>query len=201
MELGANTENSDLLIISMTRPNVSIRSNVFVRSGTELRNDNAFIAQVRGRNALLQLLRRLEPNGDLLTTARKYLSRLQLAQVAWQSPCSICGAFPEGPITRDGTLEIQFRCPRKICSVSEFLPQTVVLSLDLVRRCSDLFNKPIGEVIQDALKAQQLVPEEQSSSGPRVPVVVRLTLAQRYFLTDRDIESALIHIMRSRESS
>jgi hypothetical protein len=34
-----------------------------------------------------------------------------------------------------------------------------------------------------------------------VPVVVRLTLAQRYFLTDRDIESALLQITRSRESS
>lgn len=185
----------------MTRPNISIRSNVFVRNGTELRSDSAFIAQVRGRNALLQLLKHLEPNGNLLPTARKYLSRPQLAQVAWQSPCSICGAFPEGPVTRDGTLAIQFRCPRKICSVSEFLPQTVVLSLDLVRRSSDVFKKPISEIIQDALKAQPPVPEEQPSKGSRVPVVVRLTLAQRYFLTDRDIESALIQIMRSRESS
>jgi hypothetical protein len=185
----------------MTKPNITIRSNVFVRSTAELRTDNAFIAQVRGRIALLHLLKRLGPNGDLLTTARKYLTRTQLAQVAWQSPCSICGAFPEGPVTRDGTLEIQFRCPRNTCSASEFLPRSVLLSLDLVRRCSDVFKRPIGEIIQEALKVQRTPTQELPSKGPSVPVVVRLTLAQRYFLTDRDIESATRYFLCSRESS
>ena len=185
----------------MTRQNVTIRSNVFVRNGAELRNDHPFIAQVRGRSALLTLLRRLEPNGEPLTTARKYLTRSQLAQVAWQSPCSICGAFPEGPVTRDGKLEIQVRCPRRTCAAAEFLPKTVVLSLDLVRQCSDVFKIPLGEIIQYALSLRGTHPEETSSKGPRVPVVVRLTLAQRYFFTDREIESALSHALRSRESS
>jgi len=77
-----------------------------------------------------------------------------------------------------------------------------VLSLDLVRRCSDVFKKPIGEIVQDALKVQQAAPaEEPRDSVMRVPVVVRLTLGQRYFLTDRDIESALWRLLRSRESS
>ncbi len=186
----------------MAKPNITIRSNIFIRNGAELRRDRAFIAQVRGRHALLHLLKRIEPNGDLATTARKYLTRTQLADVAWQSPCGMCGAFPEGPVTRNGTLEVQFRCPRNTCGASEFLARTVVLSLDLVRRCSDVFKKPIGEIVQDALKVQQAAPAEELRNGVmRVPVVVRLTLAQRYFLTDRDIESALWRLLRSRESS
>jgi len=198
--LGANTESSDSLITLMAKPNVTIRSNVIVRNHAELRNDHAFVAQVRGRSALLHLLKRLEPNGDLLTTARKYLTRTQIAQVAWQSPCSICGAFPEGPVSRGGSLEIEFRCPRKTCSVSEFLPRTVVLSLDLVRRCADVFKKPISEIVQDALRVQWSVPEGPPSKARRVPVVVRLTLAQHYFLTGRDVESALWYLLRSRGS-
>lgn len=184
----------------MAKTNVTIRSNVFIRSGAELRSDYTFISQVRGRNALMHLLRRLGPSGDVLSTARKYLTRTQLAQVAWQSPCSICGAYPEGPVTRAGSLEIQFRCPRKTCSASEFLPHTVVLSLDLIRRCSDVFKQPIGEIVQDALRMQRAVPQELPSKAIRVAVVVRLTLSQRYFLTDRDIESALRQLLHSRES-
>lgn len=184
------------------KPNITIRSNVFVRDSAELRSDRIFIAQVRGRSALLHLLKRIEPNSDLAVTAQKYLTRTQLAEVAWQAPCSICGAFPEGPVTHHGTLEVQFRCPRSTCSASELLPRTVVLSLDLVRRCSDVFKKPIGEIVQDALKVRQAAPaEEPRNSVMRVPVVVRLTLGQRYFLTDRDIESALWFLLRTRESS
>lgn len=197
----ANTENSDSLITLMTRSNITIRSNVFVRNDPELRNDPSFTAQVRGRNALSTLLRRLEPNGEAFATARTWLTRSQLAQVAWQSPCSICGAFPEGPVTRDGKLEIQFRCPRKTCTSSEFQPRIVVLSLELVRRCSDVFKKQLSEIIQDALAVEGVAPEDTPSKGPRVPVVVRLTLAQRYFHSDSEIESALRHMLRSREPS
>jgi hypothetical protein len=201
MALEANTENSDSLITLMTKPNITIRSNVFVRNGAELQSDRAFIAQVRGRSALLRFLKQIEPNGDLATTAHKYLTRAQLAEVAWQAACSICGAFPEGPVTCDGTLEVQFRCPRGTCRASEFLPRTVLLNLDLVRRCSDVFRNPIGEIVQDALKVQRPVAvEESQQSVVRVPVVVRLTLAQRYFLTDRDIEAALWHLLQLRES-
>jgi hypothetical protein len=185
----------------MAKPNITIRSNVFIRNGAGLRSDRAFIAQVRGRSALLHLFRRIEPNGDLATIARKYLTRTQLAEVAWQSPCSICGAFPEGPVTRNGTLEVQFRCPRNTCGASEFLARTVVLSVDLVRRCSDVFKKPISEIVQDALKVHEAPAEEPPNGVKRVSVVVRLTLSQRYFLIDRDIESALWRLLRSRESS
>jgi hypothetical protein len=188
----------------MTRPNITVRSNVFVRSGAELRSDHTFILQVRGRSALLQLLKQLEPNVEPITTARKFLSRTQLAQVAWQSACGVCGGYPEGPVTRNGVLEVQFRCPRQACTASEFTARTVVLSLELVRRCSEVFKKPIDEIIQSALKAypaQQTNPEVQPCKCLRVPVVVRLTLAQRYFLTDRDIESAVTHLLCSREPS
>jgi hypothetical protein len=160
--------------------------------------------QVRGRSALLQLLKWLEPNLEPITTARKFLSRTQLAQVAWQSSCSVCGGYPEGPVTRKGVLEVQFRCPRQTCTVSEFTARTVVLSLELVRRCSEVFKKPIDEILQTALKAhlaQPTAPEIPPGNGLRVPVVVRLTLAQRYFLTDRDIEAAITHLLCLREPS
>jgi hypothetical protein len=194
-----STGSSDSLITSMNKPNVTIRSNVFVRSDTALRNDRAFIAQVRGRIALLQLLKKLEPIGDTLSTAREFFSRQQLAQVAWQAPCGICGAYPEGPVTRDGMLEIRFRCPRNKCDDSTFVSRSVLLSLDVVRSCAAAFRKPINELVQDALSLQRDHFVEKEITTPlRVPVVVRLTLAQRYFLSDREIESALLCLLHTR---
>lgn len=177
----------------MNRPNITIRSNVFVRNGQPLANDKNFVAQIRGRNALLRCLKQLHPNGDLLVTARKFLSRKQLAEVAWQSSCSSCGAFPEGAVSRNGSLEVQFRCPRNTCAAKEYLPRTVTLSLEVIRACATKFSEPITEIVQNALRLESVTRSNGStpSRGHRAPVAIRLTLAQRYFLSDEDIEAAL----------
>src|SRR5437016_6332702 len=136
----------------MTGSNVTIRSNVFVRGEREIAKDTAFISQVRGRSALLRLLRRLAPNENPARSARRYLNRRQLAQVAWQSRCSLCDGLPEGPVLCNGIVEIQFRCPRNSCAATNSFPRTVLIDVDLVQRCSELLPKSFQEIVQEALR-------------------------------------------------
>ncbi len=84
--------------MKLKTPNVSIRSNVFVRVSADLCKDKEFCFQVRGREAILRLLRWIAPDQEVHNLVRKSLSKTQLAELAWQTPCAICGARPEGVV-------------------------------------------------------------------------------------------------------
>lgn len=177
----------------MMRSNVTIRSNVFVRREKELAKDAAFISQVRGHSALLRLLGRLAPNENPAQSARRYLTRQQLAQVAWQARCSLCDGLPEGPVSCNGTVEIQFRCPRNACIANNSLPRTVLIDVELVKRCSELLKKPFSEIVQDALRRDNghhpVRPVDEQRKRVRIPI--RLSVSQWHFCTDSEIEMAI----------
>ena len=153
----------------MACPNITIRSNVFVRREVGLFKDSAFISQVRGRSALMILLRGLAPHEDPARAARRYLDRRQLAQVAWQARCSVCDGFPE----------------------------TVLIDIEVVRRSTAVLNKPFEEIVQDALRHENgtgsrlVIDEDVERKGMRVRVPVRLSLSQWHFCSDEEIESAI----------
>lgn len=177
------------------KPNITVRSNVFVRTQAELRNDSDFIAQVRGRVALLKLLGRISSLPDAVSE-KTGLSQRQVAELAWEVPCAECGALPEGPITRIGQEEIEFRCPKGQCEQNKLRGRTVLLDPQLVQEAISRWSKPLNEVIQDALKryrkeSGQSVP---SDSTRKRPFTIRITLSQHYFFSDRDIEAALARI-------
>ncbi len=181
----------------MACPNITIRSNVFVRREVGLFKDSAFISQVRGRSALMILLRGLAPHEDPARAARRYLDRRQLAQVAWQARCSVCDGFPEGPVSHDGKVEIQFRCPMNTCNANILLPRTVLIDIEVVRRSTAVLNKPFEEIVQDALRHENgtgsrlVIDEDVERKGMRVRVPVRLSLSQWHFCSDEEIESAI----------
>jgi hypothetical protein len=185
--------------------NVSIRSNIFVRVSSDLANDKEFLWQVRGREAILKLLHRIASSQDTRQVARKYLSKNQLAQVAWQAPCALCGALPEGPVMGKSGLEIQFRCPRGTCPVGNLMRRTILLEIDLIRRLTNRFGKTVPEILPTAL--QQIDPLIDTMRSPeparvnftRRRVVVFLTRSQYYLLTDTDIESALNDFLETRD--
>ena len=183
----------------MDRSNVTIRSNVFVRREPLVEDDRTFLAQVRGRSALGQLLRRLEPRRELQgPVARRYFTREQLAWAARVGRCGECNAFPEGPVCVDGEIEVQFRCPRGTCAAPRHQPHVLSLRQEVIRRCVDVFQKPLSDIVQDALRLE--LPDDSQGRGvaaatDRVPAVIHLTLTQKHFNSDHDIEMALERLL------
>jgi hypothetical protein len=176
----------------MTKSNITVRSNVFVRKHSELKDDVAFIQQVRGRSALLKLLGRIPSQSGTVLFRDRRLSQRQIAELAWEVPCAECGAIPEGPVTRMGHEEIEFRCPRGRCGQVNLRGRTVLLDPDLVQRAIAGSTRSLTEVVQLALK--EFTPEDRASfvqTSLKRPFPIRVTLSQHYFYSDRDIEMAL----------
>ena len=183
------------------KPNITVRSNVFVRSQSELREDSDFIAQVRGRTALLRLLSRISSLSDALMSARACRSQRQVAEIAWEVPCAECGALPEGAIIRMGHEEVEFRCPKGKCEQSKLRGRTILLDPQLVQQATSRSGKPLNEVIQDVLRQYRKESSKgvlSESTGKR-PFTIRITLSQHYFFSDRDIEAALAATIRGRD--
>lgn len=183
----------------MMKSNVIIRPNVFRRSLVFVSQDKDFIAQVRGRPALLTLLKHVAPHQDPKIAARHILTERQLSEVSWQAPCAVCGSLPEGPVTVNGHMQIQFRCPRGTCEVGNLVPRTILVDRELLVSCTKQFGKAPEELVAIALNANgnYLGPTDDTRSTNRVRVPVRLTRTQYYFLADEDIEHALRRLLGS----
>jgi hypothetical protein len=176
----------------MSHPNISVRSNVFVRRHQNIADDVEFLSQVRGRTALLLLLRRLAPTQQPKDAARTFLNRRQLGEVAWQARCALCGAFPEGSVTCRGSTEVQFRCPAATCTPLNRVARIVLINVGLLMQCAEKFRRPLPAIVQEALQHQNAPSARaEPSEGNRRPVTVLLTLSQYHFLSDADIEAAL----------
>lgn len=183
----------------MMKSNVSIRPNVFRRSVVFVSQDREFIAQVRGRPALLTLLKHVAPHQDPKTAARHILTQKQLSEVAWQARCAVCSSLPEGSVTVNGLMQIQFRCPRGTCEVGNLVPRTILVDRELLFSCTKKYGKAPEELVAIALSANGSYagPTDNTRSTNRVRVPVRLTRTQYYFLADEDIEHALRRLLGS----
>ena len=174
----------------MTKSNLTIRSNVFVRTGVALEHDRAFVAQIRGGKAIGKILAILKPDQDKESAARQLLTPRQISEVAWQVRC-VCGAYPEGPVSKATGVEVQFRCPQKSCISSNFRARRILLDPSLVDALTKRFEKTISEIVADALKLGEVAIQEETS-GRKFPFSVRLTLSQYTMFTDARIEAALL---------
>jgi hypothetical protein len=75
----------------------------------------------------------------------------QLAELAWEIPCSHCGAMPEGPVLRDAIETVEFRCPFRTCEDKRSTGVLVNLNLNLVNQGLSRFHGDINELLQQAL--------------------------------------------------
>lgn len=182
------------------KPNITVRPNVFIRSSSELSKDHKFLLEVRGRNALVKVLRRISPSSDLQSAARAHLSQRQVAEIAWDLPCADCGEFPEGTVTRNGQQEIQFRCPKKRCPSRQWVGRRVLLDPQLVERLLSSFGESLTEVSGVALAGYQKSTRPQLPA-PKVrrPYTIGLTPSQNYFFSDADIENALMQLVGEKQ--
>jgi hypothetical protein len=174
------------------KPNIIVRPNVYVRSSPDLTKDRTFLLQVRGRKALVKLLRRVSPSSDLQAAARAYLSQRQVAELAWDVPCADCGEFPEGAVRSNGHEEIQFRCPKQRCPSQHIVGRRVLLDPELVEPLIRTLGESLTELAGLALAGyQKSTTLEPTSHKPRRPYTIGVTMSQNYFFSDVDIEDAL----------
>lgn len=176
------------------KSNVSVRSNVYVRRNVDLFRDRSFLEQIRGRDALLMILRRFRPASDPGASTRDIFTPRQAAELAWAQPCEMCGAIPDGPVTRDGVEQIEFRCPRGRCRTQTYRNKVVLLDLDLVNRATAKVNMAPPEIVRKALDRFRPRPGTLAHARKRGITrrfVLKLTPYEFYFLTDEEIELSL----------
>lgn len=180
------------------KSNVSVKSNVYTRQPVDLFRDQPFIAQVRGREALVKILRTLRPGGDPISAARGLLTPRQIAELAWERRCDICGAIPEGPVSHSGVEQIEFRCPRGLCKTQAYRNRVVLLDLNLVSEATAKTSLTLPEVVRKAL--DRFRPSPGSLPSRRCTTIrrfaVKLTPYEFYFLSDAEIESSLSSFVR-----
>lgn len=173
------------------KSNVAIRSNLFIRLAVPVKEDRRFVRQVRGKTSLCKLIAQF-PELELSGYRNGLLSQRQVAELVWETPCTKCGAIPEGPICRNGNLEIAFRCPLDVCKAAAYRARTVSLDHNIVRKVTSALGLTLSEVVDIALRnidGKQLSAIGIESS--RRPFTVRLSPSQYRFLSDADIEGAL----------
>lgn len=180
--------------------NVTVRPNVYIRSTTDLSKDCNFLLQVRGRKALLSVLRRISPSSDPRSAARTYLSQRQVAELVWDLPCADCGEFPEGPVKRNGKEEMEFRCPKQRCPSRRYVGRTLLLDPELVEQLMRSFGEPLTTLAAVALGGYQKSTTAQFvPAKPRRPFTIGLTSAQDYFFSDGDIANALRQLLEEKQ--
>jgi hypothetical protein len=179
------------------KPNITVRPNVFVRNSGELEKDHDFIQEIRGRNALLLIIERLRPGRDALAGAKSLFSQRQVSELVWDLPCVDCGAYPEGPVRKSGTEDIEFRCPIGRCKVNRYRGRTVLLDSQLVRKAVAQFGRPLTELVQFVLHGFSPPKQiQQREDSKRMPFTIGLTASQSYFFSDQDIEVAVAGWLR-----
>ena len=173
------------------KSNVTIRSNLFIRQSVPAKEDRAFVRQVRGKTALCTLIVQF-PELQVSGYRHSVLSQRQVAELVWETPCTRCGAIPEGPIRRNGNLELAFRCPLAMCKAASYRARTVSLDHNIVRTVTSALGLPLSDVVDLALR--NIDCKDLSTTGIaslRRPFTVRLSPSQYHFLTDTDVEAAL----------
>lgn len=167
------------------KSNIKLRSNVFCH------DSQGFKHQVRGRAALLKLLRIKLPHLSEMEAARQLnLRPQQRAQLAWDIPCGECGAVPEGPVRAGADLTLTFRCPRTRCALNSGSDafQTgkfVSLSLELVNKGLRRFGGDASTLLQQALNVAQLDGVDQDWEAPDArQFTVRLSRTHDYTFHD-----------------
>jgi hypothetical protein len=177
------------------KSNVSVRSNVYVRQGVELIRDQPFLQQIRGRDALVKIVRRFNPAGDPSISTRGLFSPRQAAEFAWEKRCDICRAIPEGLVTRGGVEQIEFRCPRGRCRTQSFRHKVLLLDLELVAEATAKAKTTPAEVVRMALEKLRPSPRLKTlrrNRGVTRRFPLKLTPYEFYFFTHEEIELSLL---------
>ena len=165
----------------------------------------AFQEQVRGRTALLKMLRMIH-GGTAEYGAARLLTLRQRVEFYVDLRCGECGAVAEGPVRHNGSLSYEFRCPKNRCAVKAEVVRQVDLDRQLAAKCVEVFGPAFDRTIQRALDRpvpDPLIPVEPEFLVPSCHVKLTRNQAHAFrFHTIPElsalVNTALINLLRTR---
>jgi hypothetical protein len=184
------------------RSNLRLKSNVYVRNTSlELRDDEAFVHQVRGESAVRRLLgmygippeRRSHSDSEvigLLTRGR--LTQRQLNTIKWGLPCVRCGCIPIGVTFGD---VVESRCDEPGC-VQRTMPVRPILIPESVVRDHAPFSS-WGQILSDAIQSCGGVPPAPSCDQPTLRIAVRIAPTAEWIYTDSELSAFIIYGLKN----
>ena len=161
----------------MSRPNVSLRSNVMVGTLEALRRDPKLRQTVRGRRAIRQLMNSLGAEPSL-----HHLSARQLAELHQDHPCSSCLDHAVGPVVKDGRVVLEVRCPKGTCGMPSTARSVALDERALSRLVALSRNGDMGRVIDGLLLGATDLSVGRHPDGPVRPIPVRLSQAAHFLV-------------------
>ena len=168
----------DIASADRRKSNVKLRSNVFPSAG---KFRAAFPQQINGAAALKKYLAVIAPHTEPSAAARHHLQPRQQAQLAYELPCSECGAIPEGPVRTPEGIELHFRCPRSECREARTAARTVDLSVEIMNHLSTRFGSTLwAEVMRAINNWAASAGDGIAPSGRTFQRPIRLTRTQFY---------------------
>jgi hypothetical protein len=188
-------------------PNVRLRSNVYIRRDPDLRNDPAFRNQVRGREAIISMLRKIGGHENDFGSLR-LLTSAQRIELFTELHCAECGAVCEGLVRNEkGAIVYTFRCPLDKCSANPFAVRQVDFNRDLAQKCVSVFGPDFDATVRMALDKpipNPIIPVNCKNIAPcchvklsrnQAKIFGALTLPQLSAI----VNTALIHLLREKQ--
>jgi len=96
------------------KSNVKLRSNVYLRLATPVRDDPKYRAKVHGYEALHKMLSKIDKFGEP-GRARRWLTADQRNELNEVTRCAMCKTQVVGPVRREQLVTMEFRCPYGVC--------------------------------------------------------------------------------------
>jgi hypothetical protein len=162
----------------MRSANVTLRSNVMCGRLKDVETRDSVRHAVRGGAAIERVLKKLQVSASI-----RYLTPVQLAELAQQVRCGSCGGRPEGPVVEDGQVVLKVRCPRGTCVASAKRARELTLDqaalLQLGHRAA---GNDLGSVVDGLLRGGQLE-RRRELAGPLRSMVVRLSPSTFYLVS------------------
>jgi len=96
------------------KANVKLRSNVYLRLATSVRDDPEYRAKVHGYEALHKMLSKIDKFGGP-DGAHRWLTADQRNELNEVTRCAMCKTQVVGPVRRGQLVTMEFRCPLGNC--------------------------------------------------------------------------------------
>ncbi len=178
------------------KSNLTLRSNVYLRQpDTPLTGDAAFIKQVRGIEAVHQLLgmlgvppdKRRPDDAEIIRLGRSgKLTRGQFNTLRWNIRCTECNCLPSG-LTFQGV--VAFRCDVPECAENRTPVKSILVPDQIIGRVRQSLS--LTKALDRAITQCRGVPPEVKLSPPYSRVTVRVSPTADWLYTEEDLSAFL----------
>lgn len=186
------------------RSNLRLRSNVYLRQRSiALRDDKAFVPQLRGESAVRKLLgmygipsgHRRHNDSEVIALFRQHkLTHRQLNMIKWELRCIRCDCIPVGVTFRDA---VEFRCSEPGCAQYSTPVRSILIpdSVLVAHPPSTAWEK----ILSGAIQSCRGVPPDLPTEQPRTRVVVRVAPTADWIYSDGELSALMVYGLKHQD--